>query len=429
MRQLRPDRVDALGESIHQRGLLQPIGLQPYGDGYRVVFGVHRFEAAKRLGHESIEAIILDGLDADAALLAEIDENLIRADLSPAERAMHLAERKRIYEKLHPETKSTSKGGVGRAKQTRRQNGDESVERFTKDVAKKTGKSERTIQREVERGTIVGLADVPGTSLDAPDELDALVKLPEPVQRDLIARAKVGEMVTPNYVAQRLRRESRERELGEATEAASQALGRNLYGVILADPPWRFEPYSRENGLNRAADNHYPTMTADAIKALLIPASNGCVLFLWATVPMLPRALDVMSTWGFAYRSAMFWKKDREGTGHWLRNTVEILLIGTKGDVPAPTPGQQPPQMIQTPRERHSEKPAIFAEHIERLLPNVPKLEMFAREARPGWDVWGNEIPRHQLTTPATEQGAKVGDGLDIPDFLLRDNAPDGVAE
>jgi N6-adenosine-specific RNA methylase IME4 len=106
------------------------------------------------------------------------------------------------------------------------------------------------------------------------------------------------------------------------------------------------------------------------------------------TVPMLPQCLDVMAAWDFTYKSAILWNKDRTGTGYWTLNRVEILLIGTRGNVPAPNPGEQPPQVIEAPRGRHSEKPKVFAEIIERLFPNVPKLEMFAREARPGWDSW-----------------------------------------
>ena len=98
--------------------------------------------------------------------------------------------------------------------------------------------------------------------------------------------------------------------------------------------------------------------------------------------------------WGFGYRSAITWLKDKIGTGYWVRGQCEHLLIGTRGDVPAPAPGEQPPAIIEAPRGRHSEKPAIFADEIARLFPNVPKLEMFAREARPGWDVWGNEVPQ-----------------------------------
>jgi N6-adenosine-specific RNA methylase IME4 len=136
----------------------------------------------------------------------------------------------------------------------------------------------------------------------------------------------------------------------------------------------------------------YPSMALDQIKALRVPAADHCVLFLWATVPLLPEAIEVMKAWGFTYKSSSTWVKDKAGTGYWVRGIVEHLLIGRRGDVPSPAPGDQFPGVIQARRKGHSEKPDIFAAHIERLFPNVPKLEMFARKARPGWDVWGNEV-------------------------------------
>jgi ParB-like chromosome segregation protein Spo0J len=193
-RKLRPQVVDDLAESIADRGLLQPIIVRPVeGGSFALVAGAHRLEAIKKLGRDSVRAVVLNGLDADAARLAEIDENLIRADLSPAERALHLHERKRLYEKLHPETKWGGNQGASGRFQPSRQNGD-TADRFTKDAADKTGKSERTLQREAMRAAkIPNLAEVVGTSLDSGDELDALAKLPEPTQRDLITRAKRGE--------------------------------------------------------------------------------------------------------------------------------------------------------------------------------------------------------------------------------------------
>jgi N6-adenosine-specific RNA methylase IME4 len=106
---------------------------------------------------------------------------------------------------------------------------------------------------------------------------------------------------------------------------------------------------------------------------------------------MLLEALRVMEAWGFTYRSHIAWVKDRIGTGYWVRNRHELLLIGTRGDVPAPAPGDQPESFFEAPRGQHSEKPAAVYEMIERLFPNVPKLEMFARDRREGWEVWGVE--------------------------------------
>ena len=86
-------------------------------------------------------------------------------------------------------------------------------------------------------------------------------------------------------------------------------------------------------------------------------------------------------------------EKLKFGLGHETRNAHELLMIGKRGNPPAAICGEQFPSVIFAPRGPHSEKPAIFAETIWRLYPNVPKLEMFARSRREGWDLWGNETP------------------------------------
>jgi N6-adenosine-specific RNA methylase IME4 len=200
-------------------------------------------------------------------------------------------------------------------------------------------------------------------------------------------------VVQASLNAKRARRARLERELG----ARIQGLPNNRYGVILADPPWRFEPYSRVTGMDRAAENHYPTSPLKEIKALDVRsiAAHDCVLFLWATVPMLPQALEVMTTWGFAYKSNFAWAKDRKGTGYWSRNQHELLLIGTRGRVPAPAPGTQRSSLIAAPVREHSRKPDEVYGLIESYFPSLPKIELHARGAasRPGWIQWGAEAP------------------------------------
>ena len=136
--------------------------------------------------------------------------------------------------------------------------------------------------------------------------------------------------------------------------------------------------------------------------------ADDAVLWLWATAPMLPQALTVMPAWGFTYRSHLVWAKDRAGTGYWARSQHELLLIGTRGSVPAPSPGSQPASVITAPVGRHSEKPPVFAEIIETLFPTLPKVELFARKVRPGWEGWGFE---------ATDQFDNSGQ---LEDSLLR---------
>jgi N6-adenosine-specific RNA methylase IME4 len=204
------------------------------------------------------------------------------------------------------------------------------------------------------------------------------------------AREAVGRVVKDalRQDDKKERRAEREAELG----AKITALPSKRYGVLYADPPWKFAPYSETTGMDRAADNHYPTMDHAAIKALKVPAAADCVLFLWATVPMLPQAFDVMAAWGFEYRSHFVWIKDKAGTGFWNKNQHELLLVGVRGKIPAPAPGDQYASAIQAPRGKHSAKPFAFREMIEEMFPNLPRIELFAREQFAGWDAWGNEV-------------------------------------
>jgi ParB-like chromosome segregation protein Spo0J len=193
-RMLRPDNVDAIAESMKAQGQLQPIVVRERpGRGYWLIAGRHRFEAAKKLKWETIRCEVKEDISADQAELIEIDENLIRAELTPAEMAMHTVRRKELYEIVHPATKH---GGDRKSKKSSGQVGHLN-ERFTKETAKKTGQSERKVRRDAGRGKNVKvLADVVGTCLDQGKELDALAKLPEEEQRALAERAKAGEKVT-----------------------------------------------------------------------------------------------------------------------------------------------------------------------------------------------------------------------------------------
>jgi N6-adenosine-specific RNA methylase IME4 len=186
------------------------------------------------------------------------------------------------------------------------------------------------------------------------------------------------------------RRAQRELELANK----QTALPDKRYGVIVADPEWRFEPYSRETGMDRAADNHYPTSTVEIIEARPVQniAADDCALFLWATVPMLREAIRVLEAWGFEYRSDAMWDKIHIGTGYWFRNRHEVFLLGVKGEIPCPAMGDQFASVFTIARKEHSAKPEQFLELIEQYFPNLPKIELNRRgPTRPGWDAWGNE--------------------------------------
>lgn len=171
------------------------------------------------------------------------------------------------------------------------------------------------------------------------------------------------------------------------------------YSVILADPPWAFRAWS-DKGKGRSAEQHYPTMRLEDIKALPVAdlAAGDCVLFLWATFPMLKEALEVIDTWGFTYKTVAFtWVKENRkspglfwGLGYWTRANAEVCLLATRGSPKRQSAAVH--QVILSPVERHSKKPDEVQERIVTLMGDVSRVELFARQETPGWDVWGNEV-------------------------------------
>jgi N6-adenosine-specific RNA methylase IME4 len=169
------------------------------------------------------------------------------------------------------------------------------------------------------------------------------------------------------------------------------------YGVILADPPWTFATYSAK-GKGRSAEAHYNCMSLDAIKRLQVGnwAAPDCALFLWATDPLLPAALDVIAAWGFTYKTVGFyWAKTTKdgarfpmGTGYYTRANPEQCLLATRGHPKRISRSVR--KLIVSPRRLHSQKPDEVYERIEGLSPG-PYLELFARGQRPDWDSWGLE--------------------------------------
>jgi N6-adenosine-specific RNA methylase IME4 len=167
------------------------------------------------------------------------------------------------------------------------------------------------------------------------------------------------------------------------------------YGCIVADPPWAFATYSAK-GLGKSPQRHYSCMTLAEIMALPVAdmAAPDCVLFLWATNPMLPEALETARAWGFAYKSARTWNKttasgkEAFGAGYWLRSSSEHLLIGTRGKPAIRVRNVR--SSFSAPVREHSRKPDIAYADAMRMAAG-PYLEMFSRETRPGWDAWGDQ--------------------------------------
>lgn len=163
----------------------------------------------------------------------------------------------------------------------------------------------------------------------------------------------------------------------------------DLYEVIYADPPWRYNAGTSHPG--REVENHYPTMTHADICAVPVPAADNAVLVMWAVAPQLPEALEVMTAWGFTYRTGAVWDKQKLGMGYWFRGQHEHLLIGVRGHWSPPPVEHRRSSVWRQKRGQHSKKPDAVRDWVAAAWPDARRLEMFARHQWPGWDTFGNE--------------------------------------
>lgn len=174
------------------------------------------------------------------------------------------------------------------------------------------------------------------------------------------------------------------------------------YSVIYADPPWRYKFYSKK-GLGRSAESHYPTMDIEDICALPVEslADRNCALFLWVTLPCLKEGLRALEQGGFTYKTVAFvWIKQNKkadslfwGMGYWTRSNAELCILATKGNPKRLSASVH--QVIMSHIERHSKKPDETRKRIVDLMGDLPRIELFARNTTPGWDVWGNEVNKY----------------------------------
>ncbi len=180
------------------------------------------------------------------------------------------------------------------------------------------------------------------------------------------------------------------------------------YQIIYADPPWSYKVWTAKGG-HKSASAHYKTMELKDICNLPIKdiADDDCTLFMWATMPNLLEAFEVIKVWGFTYKTCAFnWIKVYPngrpviGLGYWTRSNSEVCLLATKGK--PKRIDKNVSQIVQAPPSKHSEKPEVVRELIVKLMGNLPRIELFVRpnaqlkldktNTFDGWDVWGNEV-------------------------------------
>ena len=176
--------------------------------------------------------------------------------------------------------------------------------------------------------------------------------------------------------------------------------GNNKYSTILADPPWQFQNRTGKMAPEHKRLTRYPTMSLQEIKDLPVEAivNDTAHLYLWVPNALLADGLEVMSHWGFTYKTNLIWYKirkdggpDRRGVGFYFRNVTEMILFGVRGkNARTLQPARSQENIITSRKREHSRKPDEQYELIEACSPG-PYLELFARGPREGWDVWGNQ--------------------------------------
>lgn len=178
----------------------------------------------------------------------------------------------------------------------------------------------------------------------------------------------------------------------------------SAYDIVYADPPW---PYYGSTTKDAAAGKHYDLMSMADLEALPVRGlfrARGA-LFMWVTCPKLDLGVDLIRAWGLHYRGVAFnWVKTRKDGGvigaqgvppTATKPTSELCLLATTCRVGRPFPllDSKVSQVVLAPRGTHSQKPPVVRTRIEHLYGDRPRIELFAREAAPGWDRWGNQAP------------------------------------
>ncbi len=347
--------LDVLAADIKTRGLLHPIVL--YEE--KILDGRNRWNACKAAKVEP-RTETYRGKDPVGYV---ISANLHRRHLDESQRAM-VAGRLATMEEGRP-----SKTG--------------SIDLVSQPAAAKllnvSVPSVKRAREVIEKGTPALVAAVDQGKLAVSAAATFAKKAPKE-QAALLKHVLAGEKP----------QEAKRKVISEQAAAAGK-LPETKFRVLYADPPWSYGNTMPE-GTTEQRD-HYPVMTLGELAALpvLSLAEENAVLFLWATSPILPEALGLAKTWGFTYKASFVWDKVKHNMGHYNSVRHEFLLVCVKGSC-QPDVRQLFDSVVSVERTEHSRKPEEFRRIIDTIYPNGKRIELFARVAAPGWEMYGNEF-------------------------------------
>jgi len=194
-----------------------------------------------------------------------------------------------------------------------------------------------------------------------------------------------GKVITPSSVASNIKKKKKEKEIKEQKKkikSGEMSLPEGTYDIIVIDPPWKYgREYDPES--SRVA-SPYPEMSQDELKKVNLGADDNCILWLWTTHKFIWDAKELLDHWGFEYKAAFVWNKEKMGIGHWLRMQCEFCLLGIKGKPLWDVKDMR--DILSIPRGEHSSKPAEFYDIIHKKFTSRRKADFFGREEHEGFE-------------------------------------------
>jgi N6-adenosine-specific RNA methylase IME4 len=353
--------IKPLAASISEIGLLHPIVVRP---DRTLVSGERRLKAVESLGWGEVPIRVVNGLDEILkALKAESDENVCRKDFSPSE-AVEMGETIEAVEREEAKKRLATNPDGGKAKPKLAYGNFPEAKPPVRDrVGAAVGMSGKTYEK-------------------AKAVKDAAKKEPEKYQ-PLVDRMDRTKKVDGAF------RQLKNMQAAEEIDAEPPPLPDGQFRVIVIDAPWQYD--LRSDDITHRGSIPYPSMTLDEIKALDVAgrAHEDCILWLWTTNSHIPHAFEIVEGWGFTYKTMLTWVKPGIGCGHWLRGQTEHCLMCVRGKPTITLTNHT--TFLEGPMRKHSQKPEEFYRMVETLCPGS-KLEMFSRQQREGWAVFGNEV-------------------------------------
>lgn len=368
---LEGKEFNELVKDIEQNGLMQPILVD--AKTQTIIDGRNRYRACQ----VAMVKPVFDWWEGDDPVSFVVSLNLHRRHLNESQRAMVAAKIANLEKGDNQHTQICGTSQAQAAEQLQ-------VSERSVSAAKRTvDRGTPELVQAVERGEVAVSTAAVITELPKEEQAEVIAK----GEKEILAKAKeIRQAKTDQRRAERIERV----QIATHEPTPLEQLNKR-YPVIYADPPWQYD-FAKDSA--DEIEEHYPTMSITEICALPVSdiCTNDAVLFLWTTSPKLPEAFKVLDWWGFTYRTCQIWDKEWIGPGYYFRQQHEILIVATKGNLPVPEPSNRFPSVYRERRTEHSKKPQKYYEFIDAMYPELPKIELFSRNTREGWDVWGNQV-------------------------------------